>query len=264
MPTSQQTSLLGLEGKVVLITGGSQGVGLGCAQEFTRAGARVALVARGVDRAEQAAKTIRTSGGEALAIPGDVTLQEDIPRVVEETLRGFGRVDVMVNNVGGRRGEPEGRLLDAGVDHWQQTLELNLTTVLACSQAFARAMIESNRKGSIVNVGSVAGFKASPGLAPYGAAKAGLVQLTKTLGIELAEYGIRVNAVAPGMVDTDSLREYLDDAALAERAKQVPAGRIAKPEDIGRVAVFLASDLAGWVTGQTLIADGGELLAGGH
>jgi NAD(P)-dependent dehydrogenase (short-subunit alcohol dehydrogenase family) len=124
-------------------------------------------------------------------------------------------------------------------------------------------MIERESPGVIVNIGSVAGFKASPGLAPYGAAKAALVQLTKTLGLELAPQRIRVNAVAPGMVDTDSLREYLDEAALAERAQQVPARRIAKPEDIGKVVVLMASDLASWVTGQTLVADGGELLAAG-
>jgi len=112
-----------------------------------------------------------------------------------------------------------------------------------------------------VNVGSVAGYKASPGLAPYGAATAARVQLTKTLALELAPHGIRVTAVAPGMADTESLREFLSDEDLAVRAKRIPAGRIAAPEDIGKVVVLLASDLAGWVYGRTLIADGGELLS---
>ena len=259
----EPSSALGLEDKVVVVTGASQGVGHGCALEFARAGARVVVLARGLERAEAVAASIRDAGGEALAIGCDVTRDEDVADAVARTLDHFGRVDVLVNNVGGRRGEPEGRLLDAGPDYWRQTLDFNLTTVLACSQAFARVMIDQEIAGAIVNVGSVAGFKATPGLAPYGAAKAGLVQLTKTLALEVAPYGIRVNAVAPGMVDTDSLREYLDDAALAERATQVPAGRVAQPEDIGRVAVFLASDLAGWVMGQTVIADGGETLAQG-
>ena len=254
-------SALGLEDKVVVITGGSQGVGYGCAIQFARAGAHVAVVARGLARAEEAAATIRSLGREAHAIRADVTRDEDIERAVAETLAHFGRVDVLVNNVGGRRGKPEGRLLDSGPESWRRTLELNLYSVLACTQAFARAMIDSKTPGAIVNVGSVAGFKASPGLAPYGAAKAGLVQLTKTLGLELAPYGIRVTAVAPGMVDTESLRAYLDAEALAERSKSVPAGRIATPEDIGKVVVLMASDLAGWVVGRTLIADGGELLA---
>lgn len=263
MRSQTPPSGLGLEGRVVLITGGSQGVGHGCALEFARAGARVAVVARGPERAAAVAESIRARGGSALAIQGDVTREDDPARAVDETVAHFGGLDILVNNVGGRSGEPEGRLLDAGPDHWRRTLELNLCTVLACSQAFARAQIAREANGAIVNVGSVAGFKASPGLAPYGAAKAGLVQLTKTLALELAPHRIRVNAVAPGMVDTDSLRAYLDEAALAERAQQIPAGRIAKPEDIGRVVVLLASDLAAWVTGQTLIADGGELLGSG-
>lgn len=254
-------SALGLVDKVALVTGGSQGVGQGCAMELARAGAHVAVVARGVERAERVAESVRALGRKAHAIRADVTQGEDVTRAVAEAVDRFGGVDVLVNNVGGRRGEPEGKLLDSGPESWRETLDVNLYPVFACSQAFTRQAIERDRSGVIVNVGSVAGFKASPGLAPYGAAKAALVQLTKTLALELAPHGIRVNAVAPGMVDTESLRAYLDEAALGERAKQLPAGRIALPEDVGKVVVLLASDLAAWVTGQTLIADGGELLA---
>jgi len=256
-------SALGLEDKIVVVTGASQGVGHGCATEFARAGADVAVIARGLERAEAAANDVRALGRQAHAIQADVTRDEDIARAVSEVLDRFGRIDVIVNNVGGRRGEPEGTLLDSGPEYWRQTIELNLYSVLACSKAVARTMIDRSLPGVIINIGSVAGFKATPGLAPYGAGKAALAQLTKTLGVELAPHRIRVNSVAPGMVDTDSLREFLDDAALAERARQVPAGRIAKPEDIGKVVVLLASDMAGWVTGQTLIADGGEILASG-
>jgi len=255
------TSALGLEDKVVVITGGSQGVGRGCAMQFARAGAHVAVAARGTVQAEEVAVSVRSLGRQALTIQADVTRDADIARVVSETLDRFGRLDVAINNVGGRRGEPEGTLLESGPEYWRKTLELNLYTTLACSQAFARAMIKSQSGGVIINIGSVAGFRASPGLAPYGAGKAGLVQLTKTLALELAPHAIRVAAVAPGMVDTESLREYLSEQDLAERSKRIPAGRIATPEDIGKVVVLMASDLGSWIYGQTLIADGGESLS---
>lgn len=253
---------LELEDKVVVVTGGSQGVGRGCADQFARAGAHVAIVARGIERAERAAAEIRTLGRDALAIRADVTQRDDIERIVVETTERFGRIDIAVNNVGGRRGAPEGTLLESGPEYWKGTIDLNLFSVLECTQAFARAMIDRNTRGAIINIASVAATKASPGLAPYGAAKAGLIQLTKTLALELAPHGIRVNGVAPGMVDTDSLREFLDDESLERRAAEVPAGRVASPDDIGKVVVLLASGLAGWIYGHTVVADGGEILNG--
>jgi NAD(P)-dependent dehydrogenase (short-subunit alcohol dehydrogenase family) len=256
-------SMLGLKGKVVVVTGSSQGVGLGCAEQFARAGANVAVVARGRERAEAAAQRVRSQGVEALAIQADVCQQADIDRMVAETLARFGRIDIAINNVGGRRGKPEGGLLESGPDYWRETLELNLFTVLTCTRAFADAIIAGGGGGVVINIGSIAGNRASPNLAPYGAAKAGLVQLNKTLALELAPHGIRVVGLAPGMVDTDSLREFMDDAMLTERGRTVPAGRIAIPADLGKAAVLLASDLAGWVYGDTLVCDGGESLGSG-
>ena len=256
-------SMLGLKDKVVVITGASQGVGRGCAVQFARAGARVAVVARGLERAEEAAAEVRGLGVDALAIQADVTVQQDVDRMVAETLERFGQIDVAINNVGGRRGKPEGSLLESGPDYWRQTLELNLLTVLTCTRAFADAMISGGHGGVVVNVASVAGYKASPNLAPYGASKAGLVQLTKTLALELASHQIRVVGLSPGMVDTDSLREFMDDSMLAARGRSVPAGRVAMPDDLGKAAVLLASDLAGWVYGDTLVCDGGEILGAG-
>jgi NAD(P)-dependent dehydrogenase (short-subunit alcohol dehydrogenase family) len=256
-------SVLGLENKVVVVTGSSQGVGLGCARQFARVGAHVVLVGRRSDRLEAAAREIRELGREVLAVTGDVTLDEDIENLVSAAMERFNRIDVWVNNVGGRQGKPDGAFLESGPEYWRQTLDLNLQSVLACTQAFARTAISTGTPGTVVNIASVAAYKASPHLAPYGAAKAALIQLTKTLALELAPHGIRVMGVAPGMVDTDSLREWLDDEALAARAKRLPAGRIATPDDLGRVVVMMASDLGAWVYGSTLVADGGELIAAG-
>lgn len=253
-------SVLGLEGKVAVVTGSSQGVGLGCARQFARVGADVVLVGRRAAPLRAAAAELRDFGREVLTVEADVESDAGIAAMVAAAIARFGRIDVAVNNVGGRRGGPEGALLESGPDFWRKTLDFNLTSVLACTQAFARSMIAAGRSGVIVNVASVAAFKATPHLAPYGAAKAGLVQLTWTLARELAPHGIRVCGVAPGMVDTDSLREWLDADQIAERGRRLPAGRIGTPDDIGRVVVTLASDLAAWIYGSTLVADGGELL----
>ena len=256
-------SILGLEGKVVVVTGSSQGVGLGCARQFARVGCDLVLVARRKEPLEVAAEELRTQGAEVLTVVADVTRQTDIETLVAAALERFGRIDVAVNNVGGRRGKPEGTLLDSGRDYWERTLDVNLTTVLACTQAFARAMIERGTRGVIVNVASTTAYKATPNLAPYGAAKAGLLQLTKTLALELSAHGIRVVGVSPGMTDTDALREFMDTEAIALRAEHLPAGRVGVPDDLGRVVLMMASDLGSWVYGSTLVADGGELIAEG-
>lgn len=253
-------SFLGLEDKVAVITGASQGVGLGCARQFVRAGADVVITGRRPEPLEKAAAELRGAGRDVLTFVGDAEDADDVARLVAATKERFGRADVLVNNVGGRRGKPEGRLLDSGPDYWRGTIERNLVSVFTCTQAFARLMIETGRPGVVVNVASVAAYHASPRLAPYGASKAGLVHATSTLAIELAPHGIRVCGVAPGMVDTDSLREWLDDEKLAARGRRLPAGRIAKPDDLGKVVLMMASDLGGWIYGSTLVADGGELL----
>jgi len=256
-------SILGLEGKVVVVTGSSQGVGLGCARQFARVGCDVVLVGRRADPLKAAAEELRELGGEVLTVTADVTRQSDVDAMVAASLERFGRIDVAVNNVGGRRGKPEGTLMDSGREYWEQTLDVNLTTVLACTQAFARAMMDRGTPGVIVNVASTTAYKATPHLAPYGASKAGLLQLTKTLALELSAHGIRVVGVSPGMTDTDALREFMDGSQIAARAEQLPAGRVGVPDDLGRVVVMMASELGSWVYGSTLVADGGELIAEG-
>lgn len=257
-------SVLGLEGKVAVITGASQGVGLGCARQFVQVGADVVITGRRAGPLEKAAAELRGSGRAVLTVVGDAEDPKDVAKVVEATKKRFGRVDILVNNVGGRRGKPEGTLLESGPEYWRGTIERNLVSVLTCTQAFARFMIETGRPGVVINIASVGAWRASPRLVPYGAAKAGLIQATGTLARELAPHGIRVCGVAPGMVDTDSLREWYDEKKMSERGRKLPAGRIGVPDDIGKAVLMLASDLGAWIYGTTLVADGGELLGDVH
>ncbi|MCH8194968.1 MAG: SDR family oxidoreductase [Chloroflexi bacterium] len=255
-------TMLGLEDKVVVVTGSSQGVGRGCALQFARAGAHVVIVARGLELAEEVAAEVRALGRQSIAVQADVTRKEDVDRMIAATLDKFGRIDVGVNNVGGRGGTPPGSVLESDPGFWQETFEISLFTVLLNTKAFAATMVERQIHGSIVNVASVAALKSTPGIATYGAAKAAVMQLTKTLASELGPYGIRVNAVAPGMVDTKALAAFLTPEERANRVAKIPLARLATPDDIGKAVVLVASDLAGWITGETVVTDGGQSLRG--
>ena len=268
-------AMLGLEDKVAVITGAANGIGRACALQFARAGSHVVIADLEQERssAEGVADEVRAAGREAEVVVADVCREQDVERMVESALARFGRVDTGVNNAAWAGGSPPSlwdepifhrpTSLEAGLDHWNAMLELSLTSVYLCSRAFARAMVEREIRGSIVSISGHAGTRASVGLAPYGAAKAGVIHLTKTLGAELAPHGIRVNCVAPGATDTRATRNYYttpERRALA--AAEVPMGRIGTPDDIARAVVFMASDLASWVTGQNLSADGGQSING--
>lgn len=267
-------SLLGLTDKVSVITGAANGIGRACAHELARAGTHVVISDLPGERAaaEQVAKEVRALGREALVVDADASRESDFETLVAAALERFGRIDVGVNNAGRTGRPPEGAgaplfhkptSLEAGLDYWNEMLEVGLTSVYLGARAFARAMVSREIQGSIINISGHAGMRASVGLAPYGAAKAGVIHLTKTLGAELAPHGVRVNSVAPGATDTRALRQYFADPKRRERAAAgVPMGRVGTPEDIARVVVLMASDLAGWVTGQTLSADGGQSIAG--
>ena len=267
-------SLLGLENKVAVVTGSANGIGRACAYELARAGTHVVVSDLQKERAasERVAEEVRALGREALVVDADASLEPDVEALVAAALERFGRIDVGVNNAGRTGRPPDGpeaplfhrpTSLEAGLDYWNEMLEVGLTSVYLSCRAFATAMVAREIRGSIINISGHAGMRASVGLAPYGAAKAGVIHLTKTLGAELAPHGIRVNSVAPGATDTRALRQYFADPKRRERAAAaIPMGRIGTPEDIARVVVLMASDLAGWVTGQTLSADGGQSIAG--
>lgn len=240
---------LDMSGKAVIVTGGSRGVGRGIAERFLEAGADVVICGRKAPDAPPSG-----AGREALFVGADVRELEQIERVVAFTTERLARLDVLVNNAGG---SPAADAASASPRFSESILRLNLIAPLHLSQRANAAMQEQESGGSIINVASVSGIRPSPGTAAYGAAKAGLLSLTRTLAVEWAPR-VRVNAVTAGMIETElSHLHYGDEAGLARVAATVPLGRMGRPRDVGDVCLFLASPLASYVTGASILMHGG-------
>jgi 2-deoxy-D-gluconate 3-dehydrogenase len=241
-----------LTGKTALITGASRGIGAAIAAAFVEAGARVALNSRG---AEQLEKTAADVGG-ALVLPGDVTDEQTAQGVVAGALDGLGQLDVIVNNVGGNGVMvPFPQLRFAG---WTKVMRLNVESAVHVLQAAAPHLLE-RRTGSVINVASVAGLSATPAMAQYGASKAALISLTRTLAVEWASTGVRVNALCPGWTATELNRTlWENEDVYAGLTATIPMGRWARAEEMAGPALFLASDASSFMTGQTLVVDGGQ------
>jgi 3-oxoacyl-[acyl-carrier protein] reductase len=246
-----------LAGKTALITGASRGIGRAIAIEFARCGADVALVGRDGDALEEtsAACARARAGVVALRFIADVTDRQSVERVVTETVERFGRLDSAVANAGQSVDALLLRLSDETID---QLLEVNLKSAFHLCRAVAKPMMRQ-RAGAIVLMSSIVGITGNAGQAAYAATKAGLIALCKSLAKELGSRNIRVNAVAPGLIET-ALTERMPDAAKEFLIKQAALGRAGKPEDVSGAVVFLCSDAAGYITGQTLIIDGGILI----
>ncbi|MEE9285156.1 MAG: SDR family oxidoreductase [Dehalococcoidia bacterium] len=250
-------SLLGMEDKVVVVTGAAQGMGRAIALMFAKAGAHAVIADLQGEKAEEVAGEVRALGREAIAVRADVAVLDDVQRMMAATLERFGRLDVGVNNAGGLGGQSMQPVVDATLEFWDDVVALNLRSVFLGSQAFARAMIDGGTGGAIVNIASISGLRASVALAPYGAAKAGVMHLTQTLAVELAPHGIRVNCVAPASIRTTGTERYMTPQRRAIHGKAIPIGRTGVPEEVAGMVLMLASPLAAYVTGQTLMADGG-------
>jgi NAD(P)-dependent dehydrogenase (short-subunit alcohol dehydrogenase family) len=246
---------IALTGKKAIVTGASRGIGREIAVAFARAGADVALVARDAEKLAEVAAEVEAAGRKAVVLPCDVTDPEAVGRMADDAVAALGYVDVLVNNAGGTSFMvPFTQLRFAG---WEKTMRLNVDSVVHVTQAVGRHMVE-RKSGAIVNVASVAGLTGTPALAPYGASKAALVSLTRTLAAEWATEGVRVNALCPGWTATDLNRNlWEDEQATALLMAGVPMRRWAQPAEMAGPAVFLASDAASFVTGQTLAVDGG-------
>ena len=247
-----------LRDRVVLVTGASQGIGRAIAVELAKVGAHVAVCSRRAEALEGVAAAVRAEGRKALAVACDVGDGQQVEAAVKRTVDTFGRIDVLVNNAGYRI---RARLEDLPRHEWDAMIATNLTGVFLFSQAVGRVMIQQ-KGGTIVNVSSVAGRSGSRGMAAYAAAKAGVTALTQSLGAEWAKYGIRVNAVAPGPVETEGVLEvWKTPAMIANASREVPLGRLGRPEEIAWAVIFAASDQAQFMTGETMYVSGGPRVA---
>jgi NAD(P)-dependent dehydrogenase (short-subunit alcohol dehydrogenase family) len=243
-----------LTGKVAVVTGGGQGIGEGIAKSLATAGAAVVVAARHADRIARVADDINAAGGRALAVTTDVTDRAALVALADAAVDTYGGLDVWVNNAGGSPVlSPLNKLSE---DDWDACLRLNLTAVWRASVIAAERMADG---GTIINISSPAGDRGVPGSGHYGAAKAGVNSLTKTLSLEFAP-SIRVNGISPGYVPTEVMMTALstDEAQLEQMAeKRIPLKRLGTPDDMGSTAVYLASAAGSWMTGQTLIVAGG-------
>jgi 3-oxoacyl-[acyl-carrier protein] reductase len=240
-----------LRDKIALVTGAAGGIGAATARRFAREGASVAINDARPEGLEAIAGEIRAAGAKALVLPGDVTRKADCERLVQDVTRTFGRLDILINNAGINRDAMAAKMTE---EQWDAVLSVNLKGTFLCAQAALPGMRERGW-GRVVNTSSI-GSLGNVGQANYAASKAGVIGLTKTLALEYAKYGVTVNAVAPGPVMTAMLAGVPD--AIRERiVARVPVGRIASPDEIASVHVFLASDEAAFITGQIIFADGG-------
>jgi NAD(P)-dependent dehydrogenase (short-subunit alcohol dehydrogenase family) len=252
-------SVFDLTGKKAFVTGASRGIGRVIAVALADAGADVALVARSVDGLAETADGIEAAGRKAIVIPADVTNYDAVAEAVTGAIDQLGEVDIVVNNAGGSNFMVPFR--DLRLPGWDKLLQLNLTSAVYVCHAFAPHLLERGQ-GSVINVASVAGIAASPLMSPYGAAKAGLISLTKTLASEWGEAGVRVNALCPGWTATELNRTLWEDPAVGPATVASSAmKRWAAPEEMAGPAVFLASSASSFMTGQTLVVDGGQTIS---
>ena len=246
-----------LKDKVALVTGGAAGIGLACARAFAAEGAKVVIADLAVERGEAAVESLQEGGADALFLRCDVGAKAEVDAMIESTVGAFGRLDVVVANAGIVKAAD---FLDFSEEDFDAVLRVNLKGVFLTGQAAARQMVKQGGGGAIVNMSSVNAVMAIPSITPYVVAKGGVNQLTKVMSLALADKGIRVNGIGPGSIRTEVLASVVNDP---EKMKGVlmrtPMGRVGEPEEIASVAVFLASDDASYITGQTIYPDGGRL-----
>jgi NAD(P)-dependent dehydrogenase (short-subunit alcohol dehydrogenase family) len=250
-------SLLDLTGKTVVVTGAATGIGEACARTFALAGANVVLADVNEEGNRAAADLIAIdTGARCLAIACNVASESDCERLVLRALDEFGRVDVLVNNAGVAA---TGTVLDLPLAEWDRVMDINLRSCFVMTQKVGQVMVERGIRGSIINMSSVNSILAIPNQVAYVASKGGVQQLTKASALGLAPHGIRVNAIGPGSIMTNLLNAVMDDSAGRKKIlERTPMGRVGEPSEVANIALFLASEMSSYITGQTIFPDGGR------
>ena len=248
--------LFDLSGQVALVTGASSGLGVRFAEVLAANGAAVVLAARRLDRIDAVKARIESAGGRAVAVAADVTDRAAMRAAFDAAEKAFGTVTVLVNNAGVAHAD---RAVEIAEADWRRVLDTNLDSVFFWAQEAARRMLAANKAGAIINIASVLGFGVAKGVVAYAVSKAAVVQLTKTLALELAFKGVRVNAIAPGYVVTEINREWLEGEG-AKMTRDIPAGRFGEECDLDGALLLLASDAGRYINGATIVVDGGQMV----
>ena len=244
-----------LDGKVAIITGASRGIGKGIAEHFIAQGAKVASTYMSSDdRAKALEEELAAKGGESKGFKSDASKFDSAQKLAEDVMAHFGKIDILVNNAGITR---DNLLMRMSEEHWDEIMEVNLKSCFNLTKAVMRPMLKA-RAGSIINMSSVVGLKGNAGQANYSASKAGILGFTKSVALELGSRNIRANAIAPGFIETE-MTDALDEKTVQEWRDGIPLKRGGTPEDVANLAVFLASDMSAYITGQVINVDGGML-----
>ncbi len=242
-----------LNNSVAIVTGGSRGIGRAISIELARAGVKVVVNYAGHgEKAEETVRLIQEIGGEGIAVQADVSKGEDVKRLIATTINTYGQIDILINNAGITR---DTLLLRMKETDWDAVINTNLKGVFLCTKEVTKPMMKQ-RRGVIINISSIVGLTGNAGQANYASAKAGVIGFTKSIAKELASRGIRINAVAPGYIDTD-MTGFIADGVKEQVLGQIPLGRMGTPEDVAQTVLFLATPAASYITGQVISVDGG-------
>lgn len=240
-----------LKNKTAIITGGGSGIGLATAHAFCKEGAKTVLFGRRKNKIEKAAEEI---GNSAMPVQGDMTQNDDLDRLINETLRNFKGIDILVNNAGLFNGAPLHEIPDS---QWDEMMDINIRSVFQLTKRVLPVMM-AQKYGSIIHISSILGLIAVPRVAAYNVSKGALNQFNRSIAVEYGSYGIRSNSICPGLIETDMTADLMKDPSLMQEwSKEYPIGRFGKPDDIANACLYLASDESSFVTGTTLPVDGG-------